>query len=464
MLQLKDITKNYLSGEAEVKALKGISIEFRKSEFVSILGHSGCGKTTLLNIIGGLDRYTSGDLIINGKSTRDFKDKDWDSYRNYSVGFVFQNYNLISHQTVLANVELALTLDGVSKKERKEKAIKVLEQVGLKDQINKKPNQLSGGQMQRVAIARALVNDPDIVLADEPTGALDTETSVQIMEILKEISKDRLIIMVTHNPELAREYSSRIVKILDGEITDDSNPYTEKDRKEEKKQSAKEGKTLMSFFTALSLSLNNLMTKKGRTFLTAFAGSIGIIGIALILSLSSGVQNYINKVEEDTLSSYPITIQKESVDMTSMMEAMMGEQEEEKFEKKDGKLYSRNIMTDVISSVSQEVQSNNLKAFKEFLTKEDKKINENSNAIQYSYGLTLNLFKQKEDGNYVRTNPSQVMNSFGEIGDMIVKQNSMMGMSMSSTAATDVFTEMLDNQDLLKTQYDVLARTFSRKI
>ena len=261
MLQLKDITKNYLSGEAEVRALKGISIEFRKSEFVSILGASGCGKTTLLNIIGGLDRYTSGDLIINGKSTKDFKDKDWDSYRNYSVGFVFQNYNLISHQTVLANVELALTLDGVSKKERKEKAIKVLEQVGLKDQINKKPNQLSGGQMQRVAIARALVNDPDIVLADEPTGALDTETSVQIMEILKEISKDRLIVMVTHNPDLAEKYSSRIVKILDGEIIGDSNPYTEKDRKEEKKQSAKEGKTLMSFFTALSLSLDRKSTR-----------------------------------------------------------------------------------------------------------------------------------------------------------------------------------------------------------
>ncbi|MCI8309882.1 MAG: ABC transporter ATP-binding protein/permease [Clostridia bacterium] len=459
MLQLNDITKNYLSGEAEVKALKGISIEFRKSEFVSILGHSGCGKTTLLNIIGGLDRYTSGDLIINGKSTKDFKDKDWDSYRNYSVGFVFQNYNLISHQTVLSNVELALTLDGVPKQERRKKAIEALEQVGLKDQINKKPNQLSGGQMQRVAIARALVNDPDIVLADEPTGALDTETSVQIMEILKEISKKKLIIMVTHNPELAEKYSSRIVKILDGNIIDDSNPYTEEDRKKESSQKVKEGKTIMSFITALSLSLNNLMTKKGRTFLTAFAGSIGIIGIALILSLSSGVQNYINKVEEDTLSSYPITIQKESVDMSSMMEAMMGENEDD-IEKEDGKLYSMNIMTDIISTVSQSVQSNNLTAFKKYLETEDKIINENSNAIQYSYDLTLNLFKLENDGSYKQVNPSQVLNSFGEMGDMISTQNSMMSMSATST---DVWSEMLDNQELLKTQYDVLEGRFPEK-
>jgi putative ABC transport system permease protein len=456
MLQLKNITKNYLSGEAKVKALKGVSIEFRKSEFVSILGHSGCGKTTLLNIIGGLDRYTSGDLIINGKSTKDFKDKDWDAYRNYSVGFVFQNYNLISHQTVLSNVELALTLDGVSKTERRKKAINALEQVGLKDQINKKPNQLSGGQMQRVAIARALVNDPDIVLADEPTGALDTQTSVQIMEILKEISKEKLIVMVTHNPELAEKYSSRIVKILDGEIIDDSNPYTEEDRKKEGEQKAKTGKTAMSFFTALSLSLNNLMTKKGRTFLTAFAGSIGIIGIALILSLSSGVQNYISKVEEDTLSSYPITIQEESVDMASMMEAMMGENEDD-IEQEEGKLYSTNIMTDVISSVSQEVQSNNLTEFKEYLENEDTVINENSNGIQYSYDLTLNLYKENDEGDYIRVNPSQVMSSFGELGESMVTENNIMSMGMSSF---DMWSEMLDNQDLLKTQYDVLAGHF----
>ncbi len=459
MLELKNITKNYLSGEAEVHALKGINIEFRKSEFVSILGHSGCGKTTLLNIIGGLDRYTSGDLIINGKSTKDFKDKDWDAYRNYSVGFVFQNYNLISHQTVLANVELSLTLDGVSKTERRKKAIKVLEQVGLKEQIYKKPNQLSGGQMQRVAIARALVNDPEIVLADEPTGALDTETSVQIMEILKEISKDRLIVMVTHNPDLAEKYSSRIVKILDGNIIDDSNPFTEKDKKSEESHVVKTGKTSMSFFTALSLSLNNLMTKKGRTILTAFAGSIGIIGIALILSLSSGVQNYINKVEEDTLSSYPITIQKESVDMSNMMETMMNE---EKFEAPDKtKLYTRNIMTDIISSVSQEVKTNNLSEFKSYLESKDKTINNNSNAIQYSYDITLNLYKELESGDYQRVNPTKVMDSFGELGDMITQRTSMM--SVGSSAATDVWTEMLDNPELIKSQYDILSGHFPEK-
>ena len=328
MLELKNITKDYISGDSTVQALKGISIEFRKSEFVSILGQSGCGKTTLLNIIGGLDRYTSGDLVINGKSTKKFKDKDWDAYRNYSVGFVFQNYNLIPHQTVLSNVELALTISGVSREERKERAIKALEDVGLKEQIHKKPNQLSGGQMQRVAIARALVNNPDIILADEPTGALDTKTSVQIMEILKEISKDKLIVMVTHNPELAEKYSTRIVKILDGVITDDSKPFTDEDKKQEKDNKAKDGRTAMKFFTALRLSLNNLMTKKGRTLLTSFAGSIGIIGIALILSISNGVQNYINRVEEDTLSSYPITIDESTVDVSSMMESLMGEAEE----------------------------------------------------------------------------------------------------------------------------------------
>ena len=332
MLQLKGITKNYLSGDNEVKALKGIDLEFRESEFVSILGQSGCGKTTMLNIIGGLDRYTSGDLVINGKSTKQFKDKDWDTYRNHSVGFVFQSYNLIPHQTVLANVELALTISGVGKEERRKRAIEALTKVGLGDQINKKPNQMSGGQMQRVAIARALVNDPDILLADEPTGALDSKTSDQVMEILKDISKDRLIIMVTHNPELAEKYSSRIIKLLDGKVTDDSNPYTatkkDLDRARTKKQ--KSGKASMKFATAVHLSLNNLMTKKGRTFLTSFAGSIGIIGIALILSLSNGMQSYINKVEEDTLSSYPITIEESSIDMTSMMETMMGKNDGEK--------------------------------------------------------------------------------------------------------------------------------------
>ena len=304
MLSLKNIVKEYRSGDTKVQALKGISIDFREHEFVSILGQSGCGKTTTLNIIGGLDHYTSGDLIINGKSTKEFKDRDWDTYRNHSVGFVFQSYNLIPHQSVLANVELALTLSGVSKKERRERAMEALKKVGLGDQMHKRPNQMSGGQMQRVAIARALVNDPDIILADEPTGALDTETSIQIMEILKNISKDKLIIMVTHNPELAQQYSSRIIKLLDGKIVDDSNPY-EQNGKEQEKQTNKK-KASMSFFTALSLSMNNLMTKKGRTILTAFAGSIGIIGIALILALSNGVQNYITKTEEEALSSLPL--------------------------------------------------------------------------------------------------------------------------------------------------------------
>ena len=367
MLKLENIKKDYISGDSKVEALKGINIEFRKSEFVSILGQSGCGKTTLLNIIGGLDRYTSGDLIINGKSTKEFKDKDWDAYRNYSVGFVFQNYNLIPHQTVLSNVELALTLSGVPKEARRKKAIKALEQVGLKEQIHKKPNQLSGGQMQRVAIARALVNDPDIILADEPTGALDTKTSVQIMEILKSISKDKLIVMVTHNPELAEKYSTRVVKILDGLITDDSNPYTKEDEEKEKDLKAKSGKTSMKFFTALSLSLNNLMTKKGRTLLTAFAGSIGIIGIALILSLSNGIQQYITKVEEDTLSSYPLTIEKQTIDMTSMMETMMGEVSENTEEKQEDRIYSSDIMDDMITMLSGGTQNNNLKALKEYL-------------------------------------------------------------------------------------------------
>ncbi len=456
MLKLKDIKKDYLSGDNTVHALKGINLEFRKSEFVSILGQSGCGKTTLLNIIGGLDRYTSGDLVINGKSTKDFKDRDWDAYRNYSIGFVFQNYNLISHQSVLSNVELALTLDGVKKEERRKRAIKALEEVGLKDQINKKPNQLSGGQMQRVAIARALVNNPDIILADEPTGALDTETSVQVMEILKEISKDRLIIMVTHNPELAEKYSSRIIKVLDGKVINDSNPY-DSEKEEKVKAEGKTRKPSMSFFTALSLSLNNLMTKKGRTLLTAFAGSIGIIGIALIMSLSSGVQNYINKVEEDTLSSYPITITKETIQMAEMMEAMMTEELEdiEKIDKNAKKIYSHNIMGNMFTTLTAKVQTNNLEAFKDFLENEDIAINEASNAIQYSYDLNINLYKENTDDGILQVNPSQVMSSLGyEISGEAAQ---MMVMS------TDVWVEMLDNKELIKSQYDVLAGRFPEK-
>ena len=463
MLKLKNIKKTYVSGDEKVEALKGINIEFRKSEFVSILGQSGCGKTTLLNIIGGLDRYTSGDLIINGKSTKDFKDRDWDAYRNYSVGFVFQSYNLIGHQTVLSNVELALTISGVSRKERKQRAIKALEEVGLKEQIHKRPNQLSGGQMQRVAIARALVNNPDIILADEPTGALDTKTSVQVMEILKKISKDKLIIMVTHNPELAEKYSSRIIKILDGKITDDSDPIEH--QKEEKKKDTKKRRTSMKFLTALRLSLNNLMTKKGRTILTSFAGSIGIIGIALILAISTGVQNYINKVEEDTLSSYPITIEESTVDMSSLMQSMSGENTDNTENKEEGKAYSADIMNDMITTLSNKKQSNNLKELKKYLDDGDNEITKNSNSIKYGYDLNINLYRANTDNEIVRVNPSTVMNAFG-MGDMIEAQNnsamsSVFGSSMMTN--TDVCFEMLDNQQLLESQYDLVKGSWPKQ-
>ena len=459
MLKLKDIKKDYVSGDTVVHALKGINIEFRKSEFVSILGQSGGGKTTLLNIIGGLDRYTSGDLIINGKSTKDFKDRDWDAYRNYSVGFVFQNYNLIPHQSVLANVELALTLSGTNKKERREKAIKALEDVGLKEQIHKKPNQLSGGQMQRVAIARALVNNPDIILADEPTGALDTQTSLQVMEILKEISKTKLVIMVTHNPELAEKYSTRIVKILDGQMTDDSNPYTGKDDKEENGNSKENRRTSMKFLTALNLSLNNLMTKKGRTILTSFAGSIGIIGIALILALSNGIQNYIGKVEEDTLSSYPITIEESTIDTTAMDEKMMDEKESVQ-EKDENKIYSKNIMSEMISMLSNKMENNNLTELKKYLEQEDNDIVKNSNAIKYDYNLNLNLYKEDTSNGVVQVNPSTVMDSMGMGSIKEAQKDSPMSMISSSSVNmmnADAWTEMLDNEELLYSQYDIVA-------
>ncbi len=464
MLKLKQIKKQYLTGENKVEALKGIDIEFRKSEFVSILGQSGCGKTTLLNIIGGLDRYTSGDLIINGKSTKEFKNKDWDAYRNYSIGFVFQNYNLIPHQTILSNVELALTISGVSKKERKQRAIKALEQVGLKEHIHKKPNQLSGGQMQRVAIARALVNNPDIILADEPTGALDTKTSVQIMEILKGISKDKLIIMVTHNPELAEKYSTRVVKILDGLITDDSNPFNSEEEKEE--VTPKTGRTSMKFLTALHLSLNNLMTKKGRTLLTSFAGSIGIIGIALILAISTGVQNYINKVEEDTLSSYPIMIQKSSVDIASMMEVMMGTLDVDTSEQEEGKIYSSDIMDQMLTTLSNKRENNNLEELKKYLKNQDNEIVKNSNAIEYNYDLDINLYKKDTSKEIVKVNPSTVLNAVG-MGETIEASNNsgimdIMG-SSSSMSNTDIWTPLLDNQNLLKSQNDLLAGKWPEK-
>jgi len=456
MLKLSNIKKTYLSGDNEVQALKGISVEFRKNEFVAILGHSGCGKTTMLNIIGGLDRYTSGDLSIKGKSTKEFKDKDWDLYRNHSVGFVFQSYNLISHQSVLANVELALTLSGISKEERRKRAKEVLKKVGLGDQINKKPNQLSGGQMQRVAIARALINDPEILLADEPTGALDSSTSVQIMDLLQEIAEDRLVIMVTHNPELAEQYATRTIKLVDGNITDDTNPY--EGGEEEYKEINKGKKTHMSFFTALSLSLNNLMTKKGRTILTAFAGSIGIIGIALILSLSNGVQNYIDKVQEDTLSTYPLTIQEQTIDVNSMLTELMGQAEtDEEIEIEEGKIYSKNIMTDMLSMFSSEIQTNNLVDFKQYIESENSNIKDYTTAIQYSYKLNLNLYRKLEDNTYLQVNPNQLFNNIG-MGSMLEAQSSNPFMDTSAMISQyDVWSEMLDNQELLESQYDVIA-------
>ena len=462
MLKLTDITKIYSAGSNKVEALKKINVEFRKNEFVAILGHSGCGKTTMLNIIGGLDRYTSGDLQIKGKSTKKFKDRDWDTYRNHSVGFVFQSYNLISHQSVLANVELALTLSGISKKERRKRAKEVLKKVGLADQANKKPNQLSGGQMQRVAIARALINDPEILLADEPTGALDSATSVQVMDLLKEIAEDRLVIMVTHNPELAEKYATRTIKLLDGEIINDSNPYSEETQETVNPEKSK--KTHMSFFTALSLSLNNLMTKKGRTLLTAFAGSIGIIGIAAILALSNGVQEYIDKVQEDTLSTYPLTIQEETIDVNSMLTELMGEAEtEENKEIEEGKIYSRNIMSNMLSLFSNQIQENNLEAFKEYIESDKTNIKDYTTAIQYSYKLNLNIYKEDEEGNYLQVNPNQLFNNIG-MGSMLEAHTTNPFMDTSAMVSQyDVWSEMLDNQELLDTQYDVIAGTWPKE-
>ena len=415
MLNLIDVKKDYLSASDTVKALKSVSLRFRESEFVSILGPSGCGKTTLLNIIGGLDHYTSGDLVINGRSTKDFRDSDWDTYRNHSIGFVFQSYNLIPHQSVLANVELALTLSGVSKSERRKKAIAALDKVGLKDQIKKRPNQLSGGQMQRVAIARALVNNPDILLADEPTGALDSVTSIQIMELLKEISKEKLVIMVTHNPGLAEEYSTRIIKLLDGKVVDDTAPVTEEEIRQAEikkgsRSAVKEKKPSMSLFTALSLSMNNLMTKKGRTILTSFAGSIGIIGIAMILSLSNGINAYIHAVQEETLSSYPIAIQAESVDMTALMISLMGINQKESENAHDlDAVYSSSVMSEMINSLnSAKMQTNNLTLFKKFL-EENEEIREYISNIQYSYDLNMQIYTKDENGAIVKSDVEEMM-------------------------------------------------------
>ena len=471
MLELNDIKKDYVSGSTTVSALKGINLRFRDCEFVSILGQSGCGKTTMLNIIGGLDKYTSGDLKINGVSTKNYKDRDWDFYRNNSIGFVFQSYNLIPHQTVLSNVELALTLSGVSKAERKKRAIEALEKVGLGEQIHKKPNQMSGGQMQRVAIARALVNNPDILLADEPTGALDTETSIQIMELLKEISKDRLIIMVTHNPELAKDYSTRIVRLLDGVITDDSDPYTLEDmeadirakeaakvKTSEKKikKSGKKQKTSMSFFTALSLSFNNLMTKKTRTILTAFAGSIGIIGIAMILSISNGIQLYIDRVQRDTLSSYPITLQAESIDISSMVTSMTGNSDSEEHEDKS-KIYSNDIMGDMINTMVKEVKSNNLSEFKKYIENGGSDIKSYVSDIQYSYDVPLNIYMKDTSNGVEQLNPSTMFDSIYGEGATSTSSAMSSGMGMGMFSNSSVWNQLLGNQQVLDEQYDVLA-------
>ncbi|MBE6139764.1 MAG: ABC transporter ATP-binding protein/permease [Firmicutes bacterium] len=439
MLEIKNITKIYKTGSFTQKALNKVNINFRENEFVSILGPSGSGKTTLLNVIGGLDKYDSGDLVINEVSTKKYKDKDWDTYRNHRIGFIFQSYNLIPHQTVLSNVELALTLSGIGKRERRKRAIKALKEVGLGEHIHKKPNQMSGGQMQRVAIARALINNPDILLADEPTGALDSETSVQIMNLLKKISKDKLVIMVTHNPELANEYSNRIISLKDGEVINDTNPYDGKDKIDYK--TGKSKKTSMSFFTALSLSLNNLMTKKARTILTAFAGSIGIIGIALILSLSNGVNNYIAKVQEDTLTSYPLTIEKNSVDTATLMSSFMGQNSND--EHGLDAIYSNNIMTDMISTMYGGITTNNLIEFKKYLDN-NKDLKKYVNDIKYTYNLDLQIYTNAS----LKVNPSNMMSMFNPNA-----QNTNSSMS----GGIQIFNELTTNKTLLNSQYEVIS-------
>ena len=494
MLELKGITKEYRTGAETVRALRGIDLAFRESEFVSVLGPSGCGKTTMLNILGGLDQYTDGDLLINGISTKKYKDADWDAYRNDTIGFVFQSYNLISHQTVLSNVELALTLSGVSPSERRRRAAEALERVGLGDQINKKPAEMSGGQVQRVAIARALINDPDIILADEPTGALDTETSSQVMNILKEISKTRLVIMVTHNPELAEAYSTRIVRLSDGQVISDSDPYIPgagavsgvmtgaaagaagaaaaagaagaaaqyagaasalpeagvpaRAAKQSGRASGRRNRS-MSMATALHLSLNNLMTKKARTLLTAFAGSIGIIGIALILSVSHGFQTYIDKLEEDTLSSYPLTIQAETADMTSMIAAFMANAQDTQGEASGDNIHEQRIMTDMLASVG----TNDLASFKKRLDANMDTIGGWFNAYDYSYGLTVNIYSTNMEYGPLRVSPGSIMQSY------------MSGFQQSnfSMMNSDVFFQMMDNEELLKSQYKVLAGRWPEK-
>lgn len=443
MLQIKNIFKQYKTGDLVQQALNDVSLNFRDNEFVSILGPSGSGKTTLLNIIGGLDRYDSGDLIINNVSTKRYKDRDWDSYRNHTIGFVFQSYNLIPHQTVLANVELALTIGGISKKERKKRALQALDEVGLKEQAHKRPNQMSGGQMQRVAIARALVNNPDILLADEPTGALDTETSVQVMELLKKVASDRLVIMVTHNPELAEAYSTRIVRLKDGKIINDSDPFVPEEKNLQKPEHKNLGKASMSILTALSLSFNNLLTKKGRTLLTAFAGSIGIIGIALILSLSTGFQNYIDQIQEDTLSSYPLTITAETADATSMLLSMATQTGEGK----EDDVVSEN---QYLATMFSKIGSNDLKSLKQYLEKNSDKVDDMVSLVSYGYSVNPLVYTTDVTGKITQLNPSTLLSSLG-------------GSSMMMGPSTSVFNEMVDDREMLEDQYDVLAGTWPEK-
>ena len=492
MLKLLNIEKIYKMGDLQTHALRGVSLDFRKSEFVSILGPSGCGKTTLLNIIGGLDKYTTGDLIINGKSTKEYKDKDWDTYRNHSIGFVFQSYNLIPHQTVLENVELALTLSGVSKEERRKRATNVLKKVGLGDKLKNRPNQLSGGQMQRVAIARALVNDPEIILADEPTGALDSESSLQIMEILKDISKDKLIIMVTHNPDLANKYSSRIVKLLDGQVVSDSNPFDSSLEKDEKpllsvsddqnltksELKKKNKKKRMSFFTAFMLSLKNLLTKKARTFLVTFAGSIGIIGIALILSISSGFSMYIDRMQQDTLSTYPVTINQLSYDVQGIMQIFMSD-DDDLVVTEDGSVHTKNELTEMLLKFNSSTATNNLKDFKKYLDTDAKnELEKYSNAVQYDYGLTMGAYSKspQNDGEILPVNSVEnfyrIISSYplsnpdvlDEGNPAKIKYDILTSMLIGDIEkgqmgllASSFWSEMLDNSELLNEQYELVG-------
>ena len=462
MLILKDIVKDYVTGDTTVRAMRRISVNFRENEFVAILGPSGCGKTTMLNVIGGLDRYTSGDLIINGKSTKTFTDENWDTYRNHSVGFVFQNYNLIPHQTVLANVELALTLSGVSKKERRDRALEALRRVGLEEQANKRPTQMSGGQMQRVAIARALINNPDIILADEPTGALDSETSVQIMELLKEISSDKLIIMVTHNPELAYQYANRIVGMLDGEIVNDSNPFEPQDAdfeaetKKAEEEKAKGKKPSMSMGTAFSLSLRNLTTKKGRTFLTAFAGSIGIIGIALVLALSNGIQVYIDKVQNDTLLAFPMTVDKQTMDLNSLMSDITGIGAPGKADHDLDKIYVNKMFETMVNTFITQTSSNNLGAFRNYVEENKAAFDELCNDVQYKYSTPLNIYKADTSDGLIQVNPNTLMDQFDMSSFGLTSTMTSSITDMTSAGLTSIWTELIGDNNVIKGQYDVL--------